>query len=183
VRHTLDPACSNTYIAGMPRSIQEELKQRKPYRTLEQATSVSLARTAALIEYAATDVLRAHGLPPTQYNVLRILRGAEPRGLGRNEVRERLVFPVSDVTRLLDRLVDMGLVARARGGKDRRVVVSRITEAGLDRIAPLDTVIERLHRRQLATWGHASCASCWHCSRKRGTISGKPGASDIREVP
>jgi len=137
----------------MPRSIQEELKQRKPYRVLEQEASVSLARTAALIEYAAADVLRAHGLTPTQYNVLRILRGAEPGGLGRNEVRERLVFPVSDVTRLLDRLVDMGLVVRTRGGEDRRVVVSRITEAGLDRIAPLDTVIERLHRRQLGHLG------------------------------
>ena len=137
----------------MTKSITEELKQRKPYRTLEQEASVSLARTAALIEYAAADVLREHCLTPTQYNVLRILRGAEPHGLGRNAVRERLVFPVSDVTRLLDRLVDMGLVIRTRGGEDRRVVVSRITEAGLDRIAPLDSVIERLHRRQLGHLG------------------------------
>jgi len=131
----------------------EELKQRKPYRTLEQEASVSLARTAALIEYAATDVLREHGLTPTQYNVLRILRGAEPHGLGRNAVRARMVFPVSDVTRLLDRLVDMGLVVRTRDGEDRRVVVSRITDKGLDRIAPLDSVIERLHRRQLGHLG------------------------------
>jgi DNA-binding MarR family transcriptional regulator len=137
----------------MAKSIQEELRQRKPYRTLEQEASVSLARTAALIEYAAADVLRAHGLTPTQYNVLRILRGAEPHGLGRNAVRERLVFPVSDVTRLLDRLVDMGLVVRTRGREDRRVVLSRITDAGLDRIAPLDSVIERLHRRQLGRLG------------------------------
>jgi DNA-binding MarR family transcriptional regulator len=137
----------------MAKSITEELKQRKPYRTLEQEASVSLARTAALIEYAAADVLRAHGLTPTQYNVLRILRGAEPHGLGRNAVRERMVFPVSDVTRLLDRLVDMGLVVRTRGGEDRRVVVSRITGAGLDRIAPLDTVIEQMHRRQLGHLG------------------------------
>ncbi|HEY7614925.1 MAG TPA: MarR family transcriptional regulator [Gemmatimonadales bacterium] len=137
----------------MAKSIQEELRQRKPYRTLEQEASVSLARTAALIEYAAADVLRAHGLTPTQYNVLRILRGAEPHGLGRNAVRERLVFPVSDVTRLLDRLVDMGLVVRTRGREDRRVVLSRITDAGFDRIAPLDSVIERLHRRQLGRLG------------------------------
>jgi DNA-binding MarR family transcriptional regulator len=137
----------------MAKSITEELKQRKPYRTLEQEASVSLARTAALIEYAAADVLRAHGLTPTQYNVLRILRGAEPHGLGRNAVRERMVFLVSDVTRLLDRLVDMRLVVRTRGGEDRRVVVSRITQAGLDRIAPLDTVIERMHRRQLGHLG------------------------------
>jgi DNA-binding MarR family transcriptional regulator len=63
------------------------------------------------------------------------------------------VFPVSDVTRLLDRLVDMGLVVRTRGREDRRVVLSRITDAGFDRIAPLDSVIERLHRRQLGRLG------------------------------
>jgi DNA-binding MarR family transcriptional regulator len=137
----------------MAKSITEELKQRKPYRTLEQEVSVSLARTFALLEYSVAELFRAHGLTPTQYNVLRILRGSEPHGLGRNEVRERLVFPLSDVTRLLDRLVDMGLVVRQRDGHDRRVVVSRITAAGLDRIAPLDPVIERLHRRQLGRLG------------------------------
>lgn len=137
----------------MPTSIQAELKQRKPFRTLEQEASVSLARTAALLEYRTADVLRDHGLTPTQYNVLRILRGAEPDGLGRNEVRDRMVFPVSDATRLLDRLVEMGLVMRARGGEDRRKVVARITRTGLERIAPLDRVLERTHQRQLGHLG------------------------------
>lgn len=137
----------------MPTTIQAELKQRKPYRTLEQEASVSLARTAALLEHQAADVLRPYGLTPTQYNVLRILRGSEPEGLGRNGIRDRLVSPVSDVTRLLDRLVYMGLVVRTRGGEDRRVVVARITTAGLELIAPLDGVLERLHRRQLGHLG------------------------------
>jgi DNA-binding MarR family transcriptional regulator len=137
----------------MPTSIQVELKQRKPYRILEQEVAVSLARTAALLEHAAIDVLRPYGLTPTQYNVLRILRGAEPEGLGRNEVRDRMVSPVSDASRLLDRLVAMRLVVRTRGGEDRRVVVARITRAGLDLIAPLDRVLEELHRRQLGHLG------------------------------
>lgn len=137
----------------MPTSIQAELKQRRPYRTLEQEAAVSLARTAALLEHSAADMLRPYGLTPTQYNALRILRGAEPDGLGRNEVRDRLVTPVPDATRLLDRLSDMGLVVRTRGGTDRRVVVARITRAGLDLIAPLDSVLERLHRRQLGHLG------------------------------
>jgi DNA-binding MarR family transcriptional regulator len=137
----------------MPRSIQEELKQRKPFRTLEEETSVSLARTAALMEYAAAEVLRRYGLTPTQYNVLRILRGAEPEGLGRNEVRERLVFRVSDATRLLDRLEEMGLVARTRGGEDRRVVVARITRQGREILAPLDGEIEQFHRQKLGHMG------------------------------
>lgn len=137
----------------MPTSLQQELKQRKPYRTLEQEATVSLARTAALLEYRTADVLREYGLTPTQFNVLRILRGSEPDGLGRNEVRDRMVFPVSDATRLLDRLVDMGLVMRGRAGDDRRKVVARITRAGLERIAPLDRVLERIHRRQLGHLG------------------------------
>jgi DNA-binding MarR family transcriptional regulator len=145
--------CFDTYIGRMPRSIQEELKQRKPFRTLEEETSVSLARTAALMEYAAAEVLRRRGLTPTQYNVLRILRGAEPDGLGRNEVRERLVFKVSDATRLLDRLEQMGLVARTRGGEDRRIVVARITRKGLELLAPLDGEIEQFHRRKLGHMG------------------------------
>jgi DNA-binding MarR family transcriptional regulator len=137
----------------MPRSIQAELKQRKPFRTLEEEASVSLARSAALMEYAAAEVLRRYGLTPTQYNVLRILRGAEPDGLGRNEVRERLVFKVSDATRLLDRLEETGLVARTRGGEDRRVVVARITRKGLDLLAPLDGEIEQFHRQKLGHMG------------------------------
>lgn len=135
------------------RSIQSELKQRKPFRTLEQEAMVSIARTAALLDRGASEVLKPYGLTPTQYNALRILRGAEPHGLGRNAVRERLISLVPDATRLLDRLVDMGLVVRARGGEDRRVVVARITRAGLDLIAPLDAVLERLHRRQVGHLG------------------------------
>jgi DNA-binding MarR family transcriptional regulator len=149
----LDSGCFDTYIARMARSIQEELKQRKPFRTLEEEAAVSLARTAAVLEYAASEVLRHHGLTPTQYNALRILRGAEPEGLGRNGVRERLVFRVSDATRLLDRLEEMGLVVRNRGGRDRRVVMARITSKGLDLLAPLDGELERFHRQKLGHMG------------------------------
>jgi DNA-binding MarR family transcriptional regulator len=134
-------------------SIQAELKQRKPFRTLEEEAAVSLARTAAVFEYAVAGVLKRHGLTPTQYNVLRILRGAEPEGLGRNQVRERLVFKVSDATRLLDRLEELGLVARTRGGEDRRVVVARITRKGQELLAPLDGEIERFHRKKLGHMG------------------------------
>lgn len=154
--------CFNTYIVGMPRSIQAELQQKKPFRTLEEAAAVSLARTAAVLEYAVAEVLRHHGLTPTQYNVLRILRGAEPDGLGRNEVRARMVFRVSDATRLLDRLERMGLAERTRGGEDRRVVVARITRKGLDRLAPLDGEIERFHREKLGHLGQRKLRSLLH---------------------
>jgi DNA-binding MarR family transcriptional regulator len=114
---------------------------------------LSIARTAALLEHSTAEALKPHGLTPTQYNALRILRGAEPDGLCRNEVRVRLVAQVPDATRLLDRLGDMGLVVRAREGDDRRFVRARITRKGLDLLRPLDEVIHALHRRQLGHLG------------------------------
>jgi DNA-binding MarR family transcriptional regulator len=137
----------------MPTSLQAELRQRKPFTSLEHEAMLSIARTAALLEHATAEALKPHGLTPTQYNALRILRGAEPEGLGRNEVRDRLIARVPDATRLLDRLGEMGLVVRGREGEDRRVVLTRITRAGLELLAGLDHVIQQLHRRQLGHLG------------------------------
>ncbi|HEX2220601.1 MAG TPA: MarR family transcriptional regulator [Gemmatimonadales bacterium] len=137
----------------MPRTLQAELRQRKPFASLEQEAMVSIARTAAVLEHATAEALKPYGLTPTQYNALRILRGAEPEGLGRNEVRDRLIARVPDATRLLDRLGEMGLVVRAREGDDRRVVRARITRAGLELLAGLEDVVQRLHRRQLGHLG------------------------------
>ena len=133
--------------------LQSELKQRKPFGSLEQEALLSIARTAALLDHATAEALKPYGLTPTQYNALRILRGAEPEGLCRNEVRDRLVARVPDATRLLERLGDMGLVVREREGDDRRFVRSRITRAGLDLLRPLDEVIQTLHRKQLGHLG------------------------------
>jgi DNA-binding MarR family transcriptional regulator len=137
----------------MSPSLQSELKQRKPFGSLEQEALLSIARTAALLDHATAEALKPYGLTPTQYNALRILRGAEPEGLCRNEVRDRLVARVPDATRLLERLGDMGLVVREREGDDRRFVRSRITRAGLDLLRPLDEVIQTLHRKQLGHLG------------------------------
>jgi DNA-binding MarR family transcriptional regulator len=80
--------------------------------------------------HAFADSLRQYGITDTQYNVLRILRGAGPEGLCRNEVRDRMIAQVPDVTRLLDRLEFVGLVERKRSVEDRRQVATRITEIG-----------------------------------------------------
>jgi DNA-binding MarR family transcriptional regulator len=116
---------------------------------------LSLARTAARLDHDMIEVLRPHGLTPTQYNALRILRGAGAEGLCRNEVRDRLVARVPDATRLLDRLEETGLVVRGREGEDRRFVRARITRRGLELLARLDQVIVDLHRRQLGHLGRA----------------------------
>ena len=137
----------------MTPSLQSELKQRKPFSSREHEAMLSIARTAAVLEHSTAEALKPHGLTLTQYNALRILRGAEPDGLCRNEVRDRLVARVPDATRLLDRLDEMGLVVREREGDDRRFVRSRITREGLDLLRPLDDVIRALHTRQLGHLG------------------------------
>jgi DNA-binding MarR family transcriptional regulator len=137
----------------MPRSLQEELKQRKPFTSLEHEAVLSIARSAAQLEHQAAEALKPHGITPTQYNALRILRGAGPEGLCRNEIRDRLVAWVPDATRLLDRLEAMDLVVRAREGEDRRFVRTRITPAGLAVLARLDGPIAALHERQLGHLG------------------------------
>jgi DNA-binding MarR family transcriptional regulator len=137
----------------MSPGLQSELQQRKPFVSPEHEAFLSIARTAALLDHATGEALKSYGLTPTQYNALRILRGAEPEGLCRNEVRDRLVARVPDATRLLDRLADMGLVVRAREGHDRRFVRARITQAGLDLLRPLDGVTRLLHREQLGHLG------------------------------
>ena len=137
----------------MAPGLQSELKQRNPFGSLEQEAMLSIARTAALLEHGTAEALKPYGLTPTQYNALRILRGAEPAGLCRNEVRDRLVARVPDATRLLDRLEDVGLVLRERQGDDRRFVRGRVTRAGLDLLRSLDDVVQALHAAQLGHLG------------------------------
>ncbi len=137
----------------MARDLREELKQTRPFKSLAQEAYLSLQRTAAVLEHELELSLKPSGITATQYNVLRILRGAGPGGLCRGEIGERLLRPVPDVTRLLDRLEAMGLVARARSGGDRRYVTTRITEAGLGVLGKLESEIDAAHARQFGHLG------------------------------
>jgi DNA-binding MarR family transcriptional regulator len=128
-------------------------KPRKPSRSLEEEAYLSLQRTADALVRAAEEAIKPCGLSGTQYNVLRILRGAGPNGLCCREVGERMLTHDPDITRLLDRLEGRGLVARARGSEDRRVITVRITQEGLRVLAKLDRPIEMFHRRQLGHLG------------------------------
>jgi DNA-binding MarR family transcriptional regulator len=137
----------------MTSQLQTELKQQRPFESLEAEASLSILRTAAEIEYQTSETLKPHGLTLTQYNALRILRGAGREGLCRNEVRDRLIAKVPDATRLLDRLEEMGLVIRTREGEDRRFVLTRVTPAGLDLLDRLAQPVADLHREQLGHVG------------------------------
>jgi DNA-binding MarR family transcriptional regulator len=134
----------------MATALHEELKQARPYLDVEEEAHVAIARTAALLDRAIAQMLRPHGLTPTQYNVLRILRGAGSEGLCRHELGDRLVTPVPDVTRLLDRMEELELIARQRSATDRRLVGTFITPKGLALVGQLDADVREWHRRRLA---------------------------------
>lgn len=115
---------------------------------LEAQVFVSLLRAADALVRGAEDLLKPHGLSGTQYNILRILRGAGDKGLACREVGDRLISRDPDMTRLLDRMEARGLIARAREASDRRVVKTRITEEGLRLLANLDEPVRETHQRQ-----------------------------------
>lgn len=149
----LDNACLNNYCSNMDSELQAELKQTRPFKSPLEEAFVALMRTAAVLEHALETELKPLGITGTQYNVLRILRGAGDNGLCRSEVGERMVRRVPDVTRLLDRLEETGYIGRTRGGGDRRYVTTRITPKGLEVLATLDEVIARFHERHLGRLG------------------------------
>ena len=114
----------------MPNRLLEELKQTKPFARPSDEALVSVMRTASVLEHGSNEILREYGITTTQYNVLRILRGAGTAGLCGREIAERLVSRVPDVSRLLDRMEETGLLGKKRDANDRRHVTARITAKG-----------------------------------------------------
>ena len=128
--------------------LQDELRQSKPFRAVEEEAYLSIVRTAAVLEHMLAQALKPLEITPTQYNVLSILRGAGASGLCRNEVGCRLVASMPDVTRLLDRMEDIGLIVRERSKEDRRMVSTRLTKKGLDLVTRADAKVIEAHEQQ-----------------------------------
>jgi len=133
----------------MPRGLQAELKQKAPFTSREQEAYLSLLRTADALETRVEAWLKEFGLTGTQYNALRILRGAGPEGLACREIGGRMITHDPDITRLLNRLEDRGLVERTRARNDRRVIYGKITAAGLKLLREMDAPIEKHGREML----------------------------------
>jgi DNA-binding MarR family transcriptional regulator len=131
----------------------DELQQQHFLQSLEEEAVLSLYRTSQLLLDLNEAFCREHGFTLTQYNVLRILRGAGDAGLGRNEIRERLVNRMPDVTRLLDKMEEAGLVRRERSAADRRYVPTVLTERGRALVNGMDGPVVELQRSHL---GHLS---------------------------
>lgn len=133
----------------MPSDLRDELQQKEPFRSLQQEAFLNLARTEAVLHDSLARTIEPFGVSLTQYNVLRILRGAGSNGLCRNEIRDRLVTRMPDVTRLLDRMEEAGLVSRVRSTTDRRMVSTHLTSRGREIVDALDEPIANEHRRRL----------------------------------
>jgi len=143
----------------MPTRLLQEIRQTRPFTSLEQEAHLSILRTAAALDHALAEALKPHGVTPTQYNVLRILRGAGDKGLCRNDVSERMVARVPDATRLLDRMEAAGMIRRERGTEDRRFVTTHITDQGLRLLEELEGPVQELHRKHLGHLGEEDLAA------------------------
>ena len=140
-----------------PRTLQDEIKKREPFKVLEEEVVLNLARTADRLYADTNRLFKAHGITPAQYNVLRILRGqGEP--LCCQEIASRMINQLPDITRLVDRLEGAGLAQRQRTSEDRRVVLTRITDRGLALLLELDEPALELHRCQLKHLSRAELA-------------------------
>jgi MarR family transcriptional regulator, organic hydroperoxide resistance regulator len=133
----------------MTRGLQAELKQKIPFASREAEAYLSLLRTTDALQTQVEAKLKEFGLTGTQYNALRILRGAGPEGLPCREIGERMITRDPDITRLLDRLEDRGFVERARARHDRRVIYGKITAAGLKLLREMDKPLEKFGREML----------------------------------
>jgi DNA-binding MarR family transcriptional regulator len=116
----------------------------------EDRAFIALQKAADKLALQADQLLKLNGLTGAQYNVLRILRGAEPQGLACSSIAERMISHDPDMTRLLDRMEKRHLITRKRQSDDRRVVKTKITSSGLELLKRLDPTVRELHKRQFA---------------------------------
>ena len=126
---------------------------------LEQEVFLSVLRTADALTRGLEEILKPHGLSATQYNVLRILRGAGEAGFACREIGDRMISRDPDMTRLLDRMEQRKLITRHRQTEDRRVVCTRVTPSALQVLKDLDGLVTKLHRDQLGHLGSANLKS------------------------
>ena len=131
-------------------SLKSEIAQQRPFASIEEEAVLNLMRTSDCIQRAFQRATREWGVTSTQYNVLRILRGAHPHGLTCTEIGSRMIAADPDITRLLSRLKNLKLIRQQRDRHDRRVLWTHISENGLELLRQMDPVITRTPKELLA---------------------------------
>lgn len=127
-----------------PSRLQDELKKKNPFDSLDQEAALSILRTSDQLSIRFARLFREHNLTPSQYNILRILRG-EGTPLPILEIAQRTITVVPGITGLIDRLEQAGLVVRERCDKDRRVIYVSLTRPGKQAVDQLDQPLAELH--------------------------------------
>jgi DNA-binding MarR family transcriptional regulator len=134
-------------------NLKTEIAQTPPFSSPEEEALLNVMRTSDVLHREFHRRARGWGVTSTQYNVLRILRGAQPHGLPCAAIGDRMITAEPDITRLLNRLKSLKLVRQRRDSHDRRVVITHISEAGLELLRQMEPVIERTPQQLL---GHLS---------------------------
>lgn len=125
-------------------SLKHEIAQERPFSSTEEEAFLNLMRSSDCLQRAFQRKIRPWGITSTQYNVLRILRGAQPEGLTCSAIGDRMITADPDITRLLARMKTLKLIRQQRDKQDRRVVWTQISPAGLELLSKMDDEITQI---------------------------------------
>lgn len=139
-------------------ALKEEIAQAQAFSSPEEEALLNLLRTADCLERALQRKIRPWGITSTQYNVLRILRGAQPRGLTCSAVGDRMITAEPDITRLLARLKSLKLIRQQRDKHDKRVIWTQISPTGLALLEESDDAVQQFPRELLGHLDKAQLA-------------------------
>jgi len=128
--------------------IEEEIKQTK-FKNAFQKVAINLQFTAKWLEAAGNDFFKKFGITAQQFNILRILRGQNQNSISAAEIKQRMLDRNSDVSRLLDRLIDKKLVSKTQCESDKRATDVVITSAGMKLLAKIDESLDEIDSKIL----------------------------------
>jgi DNA-binding MarR family transcriptional regulator len=145
-------------MGALVSDLKREIAQERPFSGPEEEALLNLMRTADCLHRAMQRATRAWGVTSTQYNVLRILRGSQPHGLTCSAIGDRMITAEPDITRLLGRLKAQKLVRQQRDKRDKRVLWTQISPAGLALLAEMDPVVQQAPKDLLGHLAHEDLA-------------------------
>ncbi len=124
--------------------LEEAIKQKTPFPSQRQRAVVNLLYTNNWLLTKQKSFFKPFDITLQQYNVLRILRGQHPKPISTSDIRDRMLDKMSDVSRIVDRLVKKGLVIRKICRSDKRLVDVIIHQQGLDLLERIDKVNDQM---------------------------------------
>jgi DNA-binding MarR family transcriptional regulator len=168
-------------------ALKQEIAQQRPFASIEEEALLNIMRTSDCLHRALQRRTKDWGITSTQYNVLRILRGAQPQGLTCSAVGDRMITAVPDITRLLARMKELKLIKQQRDKRDRRVVWTQISAAGLELLGKMDEEITRmphellghLNQQEVAEFIRLLELARKHCGDTQAPVSCDGQACDL----